>query len=57
MEWQKILKLKGNQKSIDMNDDDKITEEDLRLFFFLLALDLETLRRFKFVLFANPPFA
>ena len=35
----------------------KITEEDLRLFFSLLALDLETLRRFKFVLFANPPFA
>lgn len=28
MEWQKILKLKGNQKNIDMNNDDKITEED-----------------------------
>tara|TARA_R100000329_G_scaffold27615_3_gene25701 strand:- start:7053 stop:7175 length:123 start_codon:yes stop_codon:yes gene_type:complete len=30
MEWQKILKLKGNQKNIDMNDDDKITEEDFK---------------------------
>ena len=28
MEWQKILKLKGKQKNIDMNDDNKITEED-----------------------------
>ena len=28
MEWQKILKLKGNQKDIDVNNDDKIDAKD-----------------------------
>ena len=28
MEWQKILKLKGKQKRLDVNNNDKIDAED-----------------------------